>query len=237
MRREVWSAAFDPAQKTREPALPETHEFAFVLLLVAGAGLLALLANRVTQWTNLPAPALVLVAAALATRLIGSVHLLDQVVVQRVVTVALVLILFDGGAGIGWHRLRPALRSVAVLGIGGTFLTAAGGAATMHWLIGLPWYPALLVATAVAATDPAVVFSVLGRREITGHSGTVLEGESGATDPVGIALLAALLAAGHLSGGTVGRISRGGRGSRSSTSTTVSISVEARNGGRPVRIS
>jgi cell volume regulation protein A len=47
----------------------------------------------------------------------------------------------------------------------------------------------------VAPTDPAVVFSVLGKREITGRTGTILEGESGANDPVGIALMVSLLAA------------------------------------------
>jgi len=54
----------------------------------------------------------------------------------------------------------------------------------------------------VAATDPAVVFSVFGRREIAGRTGVLLEGESGANDPVGIALLAALLAA-HGGAGSV----------------------------------
>jgi cell volume regulation protein A len=47
------------------------------------------------------------------------------------------------------------------------------------------------------------VFSVLGQREVDGVSGTVLEGESGANDPVGIALMAALLSAGSLSGGAL----------------------------------
>ena len=44
-----------------------------------------------------------------------------------------------------------------------------------------------------------MVFSVLGQREISGRSGTILEGESGANDPVGIALMTALIAAGGLS--------------------------------------
>lgn len=57
----------------------------------------------------------------------------------------------------------------------------------------------MLVATAIALTDPTVVFSVLGKREIAGRSGTILEGESGANDPVGIALMAPLIAAGGLS--------------------------------------
>jgi cell volume regulation protein A len=45
-----------------------------------------------------------------------------------------------------------------------------------------------------------VVFSVLGRREISGRTGTLLEGESGANDPVGIAAMASLLAVGTASG-------------------------------------
>jgi cell volume regulation protein A len=52
----------------------------------------------------------------------------------------------------------------------------------------------------VAATDPAVVFSVFGRREIAGRTGVLLEGESGANDPVGIAAMAAVLAAGTSGG-------------------------------------
>ena len=53
----------------------------------------------------------------------------------------------------------------------------------------------MLLGTALAPTDPAAVFSVLGRREVTGRSGTILEGESGANDPVGITLMASLLTA------------------------------------------
>ena len=74
---------------------------------------------------------------------------------------------------------RSAAGSIATGGVVGTFLTAAGGAVVLHAASTLPWYLALLVATAVSPTDPAVVFSVLGQREIAGRSGTILEGESG----------------------------------------------------------
>jgi cell volume regulation protein A len=37
------------------------------------------------------------------------------------------------------------------------------------------------------------MFSVLGNKEIGGRSGTILEGESGANDPVGIALMIGIL--------------------------------------------
>jgi potassium/hydrogen antiporter len=81
------------------------------------------------------------------------------------------------------------------VGVAGTFVTAAALAVLAHTLFGLDWRAALLLGTALAPIDPAAVFSVLGRREVTGRSGTILEGESGANDPVGIALMASLLTA------------------------------------------
>ena len=114
---------------------------------------------------------------------------------QQVVTIALAIILFDGGMHIGWRRFRTAAAAIVWVGVAGTLVTAAGAAAAAHFVAGMDWRLALLVGTAVAATDPAVVFSVFGRREIAGRTGVLLEGESGANDPVGIALLGALLAA------------------------------------------
>jgi potassium/hydrogen antiporter len=81
------------------------------------------------------------------------------------------------------------------LGVAGTFVTAAAAAVAAHLLFGLGWKLALLLGTALSPTDPAVVFSVLGRREVGGRTGVLLEGESGANDPVGIALLVALVGA------------------------------------------
>src|SRR5262249_8033899 len=118
---------------------------------------------------------------------------------ERVVTVALACILFDGGMRIGWSRFRRAAGPITAAGLGGTFATAAAVANVLHFGLGAEWYVAVLAATAIAPTDPAMVFAVLGRREISGRSGTILEGESGANDPVGIALMTALIAAGGLS--------------------------------------
>jgi cell volume regulation protein A len=75
-----------------------------------------------------------------------------------------------------------------------------------HAAFGFSWYLAVLLGTAVAPTDPAVVFSVLGKREVSGRSGTIIEGESGANDPVGIALMASLVSAGGLSAGAFGDV-------------------------------
>jgi cell volume regulation protein A len=87
--------------------------------------------------------------------------------------------------------------------VAGTVVTAAGLALAAHGLLGLEWRSALLLGTALAPTDPAVVFSVLSGREIAGRSGTILEGESGANDPVGIALLISVLSASGAGGSAV----------------------------------
>jgi potassium/hydrogen antiporter len=178
--------------------------FAVVILLFAVALLAAVGSNRLAEWIRVPAPALFLVAAAVASQLSPRLGGLSIVVDQRIVTIALVIILFDGGMHIGWSRMRTAAGAVLWLGVAGTVVTAAAMAVGAHVLFGFDWRTALLLGAALAPTDPAVVFSVLGRREITGRAGTLLEGESGANDPVGIALMVSLLAAGGSGWSAVG---------------------------------
>lgn len=181
--------------------MSETLTFGLLVLSASLAGLLAVQSHAVSQRVRLPAPVLFLVAAAVAERLLPALDHPTERTVERVVTVALLAILFDGGMSIGRARLRTARTPVITLGVLGTFATVAGAAVLVRLVLGVDWYLSVLVATAVAPTDPAIVFSVLGQREVEGRSGTVLEGESGANDPVGIALLAALLSAGSLSAG------------------------------------
>src|SRR4051795_12351696 len=186
--------------------MSDTYTFALLLVVTAAVVLAAVLANRLTQWLRIPAPALVLAASAVALQVFPDLHTPAEQTVDRLVTVALIFILFDGGMGIGWSRVRGAARPIARVGILGTFLPAVAGALFLHLVVGLDWYAAVLVATAIAPTDPAVVFSVLGQREVAGRSGTILEGESGANDPVGIALMASLLTAGGVTGGALGEV-------------------------------
>jgi cell volume regulation protein A len=157
--------------------------FGLVVLVVAGSAVLAVLSNRVSEKVNLPAPAIFLVCAAVVSQLKPELSDLSHQTVERIVTIAVAAILFDGGMHIGWSRLRRALGAVLVVGVVGTFVTAGAMAVLIHLLLGFAWWISLLVATAIAPTDPAVVFSVLGRREVAGLSGTLLEAESGANDP------------------------------------------------------
>jgi cell volume regulation protein A len=184
----------------------QARHFALIILLTAAVGLVAVLSNRLSDRLKIPVPLLVLVAAAIAVKAIPSLHAPPERTVEEIVTVALIYILFDGGMHIGVKRFRAAAMPITLVGVLGTFLTAGGGALLLHYGFQLGWFVALLVATAVAPTDPAVVFSVLGQREIAGRSGTILEGESGANDPVGIALMTSLIAAGELSVHAFGQV-------------------------------
>ena len=150
-----------------------------------------------------PAPALFLIVAAIVALFLPELGPAARQIDQRIVSVALVLILFNGGMHIGWRRFRAAAGPIAWIGIAGTAVTAAAVAAAAYFILGFDWQVSLLLGAALAPTDPAVVFAVLGRREISGRSGTILEGESGANDPVGIALLVSLLAAGAAVGSPV----------------------------------
>jgi cell volume regulation protein A len=170
-------------------------QFGLIVLVVGLAAAAAVLSNRLSARLRVPAPAFFLVAAVIAAQLWPSAGELPTLTVERVVTLALAIILFDGGMHIGRRRFRTAATAIVWIGIAGTLVTAAGTAVAARYVAGMSWHLALLVGTAVAATDPAVVFSVFGRREIAGRTGVLLEGESGANDPVGIALLSALLAA------------------------------------------
>ncbi|HEX8929715.1 MAG TPA: cation:proton antiporter, partial [Actinomycetota bacterium] len=132
-----------------------TESFGLVVLVVALAGLAAVLSNRLSERLRIPAPAIFLVSAAVVSDLLPRLGTLRIETVERVVTVALAVILFDGGMRIGWRRLRPNALATAWIGVVGTLLCAAALALCAHLLFGIDWRVALLLGTALAPTDPA----------------------------------------------------------------------------------
>jgi cell volume regulation protein A len=165
-------------------------EFGRVILFSSGALLLAIGVRMVAGRLAVPTAGLILVAAAAASDLFDRLEgVLSFEDVQRIVTLALVVILFEGGSNIGVERFRRSAAPIAVLGVLGTFGTAALVAVAAHYVLDFSWTVSGLLGAALAPTDPAVTFSVLAGRDVGGRSGTILEGESGFNDPVGIALM------------------------------------------------
>jgi cell volume regulation protein A len=178
----------------RSPPLSEISDFAIIVLIVAGGFSLAALSTRLTDHVPVPAPAIFLIAAAAVSDLWPSIYDAIEIrTVERIAVVALIVILFNGGIELGWRRVRASARPVLSVGLLGTFVTAGLIALFCHVALGMDWTVAGLVGAALAPTDPAVMFSVLGGREIKGRSGTILEGEAGVNDPAGIALMLGMI--------------------------------------------
>ena len=170
----------------------EVTHFGEIVLLVSAALSVALLSSRLSERTRVPTAAFFLLAAAVISDVwpgIGDAVSIRNV--ERIAVVALIVILFDGGMRVGWTRFRESAVPIVSLGLLGTFATAGLMTLAAHYLLDFSWQTAGLLGAALAPTDPAVMFSVFGRKEIGGRTGTILEGESGANDPVGIALMLA----------------------------------------------
>jgi potassium/hydrogen antiporter len=174
--------------------MTELTDFASIVLLVTAAFALAVVSTRLTARFPLPAPAIFLLAAAAVSDIWPRVYEAVPIrTVERIAVVALIVILFNGGIDIGWRRFRASAAPILSLGVLGTFATAGAVALFAHYALGFGWMLAGIVGAALAPTDPAVMFSVLGRREVAGRSGTTLEGEAGVNDPAGIALMLGMI--------------------------------------------
>lgn len=122
--------------------MADVEPFGLIVLVAAVAALAAVLSNRISAWLRIPAPVIFLVCAAAASDLVPALGGLSTTAVQRIVTVALVVVLFDGGMHIGWKRFRSAAAPVVWVGVVGTFVTAGALAVAAHLLFGRrgdPW--------------------------------------------------------------------------------------------------
>ena len=155
---------------------------------------MAVATSKIGPWLPIPGPAIFLIAAAVASDVFPGLAVVSVETASRIAVVALVVILFEGGMHVGWRRFRRGWAAITVLGTLGTFGTGLVIALFAHVVLGFSWSLAAVLGAALAPTDPAVMFSLLGRREIAGRTGTILEAESGVNDPVAISLMIGALA-------------------------------------------
>lgn len=155
------------------------------ILLAAGiAG--ALLADRM----RIPGLLLFLGLGMLAgSEAIGGIEFDDAELARTLGTVALVLILFEGGLTAGWREIRPVLGTAASLATLGTLLTAVIAGLAAKFIFDLTVLEGMLVGAAVAATDSAAIFAVLRNSTLEKRLARSLEGESGMNDPVALLLV------------------------------------------------
>src|ERR1700730_7921237 len=105
-------------------------------------------------------------------------------------SIALALILFDGGLRTRFATFRSVLAPALTLATVGVLLTAALTAPVARYMLGMSWTEALLVGAVVASTDAAAVFFLIHARglRLRPRVGAPLEVESGSNDPFAVLL-------------------------------------------------
>jgi cell volume regulation protein A len=140
---------------------------------------------------------------------IGGVKFDDVQLAYTVGSVALGLILFDGGLRTRLATFRSVLAPAGVLATAGVLITATLTAPAASWALGLTWTEALLVGAVMASTDAAAVFFLLHAKglRLRPRVSATLEVESGTNDPFAIFLtivLVEILFSGQKSWGDIG---------------------------------
>jgi cell volume regulation protein A len=120
----------------------------------------------------------------------GGIRFDDVHTTYVVGSIALALILFDGGLRTRFATFRNVLAPAGLLATVGVVLTAALTAPVARYMLGMSWPEALLVGAVVASTDAAAVFFLVHARglRLRPRVGATLEVESGSNDPFAVLL-------------------------------------------------
>jgi cell volume regulation protein A len=163
------------------------------------AGVLLLLGIASSKFSaRLGVPVLVLflsVGMLAGSEGLGRIPFENYGLANNIGSVALGLILFDGGLRTPLQAVRRVWKPALALSTVGVLLTSLITGLAASWVLGLPLLQGLLVGSIVGSTDAAAVFSVLrssGLR-LPERLTATLEVESGANDPMAIFLTLGLI--------------------------------------------
>jgi cell volume regulation protein A len=172
-------------------------ERAHDLILVGSAlGLAGIFAGLVSRRVGAPILLVFLVLGMLAGEDgPGGILFSDFYSAYLIGSVALAVILFDGGIRTPFAMLRLAIWPALALAVIGVGVTAVVIGAAVSWLTGFPFVMAMLVGAAVAPTDAAAVGALLHRVRLAlpERVTALLEVESGLNDPMSIFLTVFLI--------------------------------------------
>ncbi|MGB2926494.1 MAG: cation:proton antiporter [Limnothrix sp.] len=112
---------------------------------------------------------------------------------EVLVSLAVAIILFEGGLNLQLKELNEVSGSLRNLVTFGTLITLFGGGLAAHYLAEFPWAIAFLYAALVVVTGPTVVGPLLKQVAVDRKVATLLEGEGVLIDPVGAILAVVVL--------------------------------------------
>lgn len=160
------------------------NHLAIVLALV---GVIGIGAQWIAWRTGLPAIALMLVAGIVAGPVTGVIrpeedfgHLLEPAV-----SLAVAVILFEGGLSLNFRELRHAEGAVHRLVLVGVPVGWLLGTLACYYVAGLVWPVAVLFAGILVVTGPTVVLPLLRQTSVAARPRAILKWEAIVNDPIG----------------------------------------------------
>ena len=179
-----------------------TLQIEIVLLVVSVLFFLSILAGKASSRLGVPALLLFLGVGMLFGSDGLGIQFEDIHIAQNVGTIALCIILFSGGLDTKISEIRPIIAQGVVLATIGVFLTAIITGVIIWWILGMTMASAgiglltsLLLASTMASTDSASVFSILRSKglHLKNNLRPMLELESGSNDPMAYVLVISLI--------------------------------------------
>lgn len=167
-------------------------------LLLAGAVLLlfAIASSKFSSRLGLPTLVVFIgLGMAAGSEGIGGIDFENYGLANGIGTVALVLILFDGGLRTTRDALSVAWRPALALATVGVAMTAGLTGLAAAWILELSLLEGFLLGSIVGSTDAAAVFAVLRGRgaRLPSRLASTIEVESGSNDPMAVFLTLGLL--------------------------------------------
>lgn len=160
------------------------------LILISGVLILVgIVSSKLSARLGVPVLVLFLLLGMLAgSEGIGGLPFESYRLAHGIGTIALVLILFDGGLGTSMNAVREVWKPSIALATIGVLVTAILTGLAAMWILHFSWLEGLLLGSIVGSTDAAAVFAVvrLGGLSLPHKLVSTLEIESGSNDPMAI---------------------------------------------------
>ena len=186
----------------------EPHATAVLLMAMGVLVAFSVLFTRTIERLGVPVVLLFLVLGILGgSEGLGGIAFGDYALAVRLGTIALVLILFDGGLNTAVGAIRSVLVPAGLLATVGVVVTAAL-VMLFAKLLGLGWPVAALLGAVVSSTDAAAVFAVLrgGALHLRPRVERTIEVESCVNDPMAVILTTVVIGLVQRGGVTAGAL-------------------------------
>ncbi len=167
------------------------HHLSQVLILIVFLGVFS---QWLAWWLRVPAIVLFLVSGVIVGPVLGLVNPSEDFgeLLRPVVSLAVAIILFEGGLNLRLHEFKEAAAGVKRLVSVGTVFSGAFAASAAYYIGGLSLPVSLLFGAILIVTGPTVIVPMLRQAGLNRRTASYLKWEGIINDPIG-ALLAVLV--------------------------------------------